>query len=448
MTHAMHRKIGNSRQPQTLQSTTIERRGGWVQALLWGVVALTVVVLPCIVSPAGRDEFRAPKELFLRGSAVLIAGILVLGSTYPSARLRSDWAASKPQMLAATIALAWTVITTATSSNRLLSAWSLIYVAAAALFFVGSSLAVRERTWSAIYAFLLPSVVNIVVLILQEFRIWDLYPLAQPSNQSALIGNANDVGAYVLAPAVAAAVLCTATKARRVPHLVVAGLLAAGLVMTGSVTAIGSYAAAILALSALHSWKKTLAAVAVIAFVSAVAASSYDPLLQRVIRVRKAFETRDYNALSSYRLTAFVVAAHMFAKHPITGVGPGCYEWLYFDEKIAAEARHPMLNQSADRVYNFGQVHCDHLQTLAVSGLPGWVILLGSLTFLGSLSFRRGVGTTNDVRRVFARSYSLPLAVGVAVLMIAQFPLELAASTVSMLYGAALCTAWRPDASG
>jgi hypothetical protein len=446
MTPAVRRKIG--RQPRTEQFMAVATGREWVDTLLWCVVALTVVALPCMVSLAGRDQYRAPKELFLRGSAVLIAGILVLGGLYPSVRLRKVWAASKPQIVAATAALAWTVITTATSSNRLLSAWSLIYVAAAALFFVGSSMALRERTWSAVYAILVPSVINIVVLILQELRIWDLSSLDQPSNQSALVGNSNDVGAFLVAPAVAAAVLCTSTRVRRMPHFVLAGLLAAGLVMTVSVTAIASYAAAILTLSALHSWKKTLAAVAVIVLVLSFATLSYKPLLQRVTRARDGFRNRDYNALTSNRLTAFVVAADMFTKHPLTGVGPGCYEWLYFEAKIAAEARHPMLKQSADRVYNFGEAHCDHLQTLAVSGIPGWLILIASLSFLGSLSFRRGVRDTSDVRRAFALSYSLPLAVGVTVLMIAQFPLELAASTMSMLYGAALCTAWRPDISG
>ena len=88
---------------------------------------------------------------------------------------------------------------------------------------------------------------------------------------------------------------------------------------------------------------------------------------------------------------------------------------------------------------NFGETHSDHLQTLAVSGAPGLLLLLGSLFFLARLSLPRG---GDDERKRFVRFTAMPLAAGSATMMIAGFPLELAASTMAMLYASAICCAW------
>jgi O-antigen ligase len=448
MRHTIRRNGRDGRQRQSVIGAAAERQRQLFQVLLWCIVALTIVILPCTVSVAGLDSFRAPKEYMLRGSAVLIAGTLVLGGVLTADRLRRELRESTPQLYASAMVLAWTIITTATSLNRRLSLWALLYVTASAIFFIGTSIAVRDRKVSAIYVLFLPAIINVLVLIFQELRLWDLYSLDQPSNRSALIGNPNDVGAFLLTPAVAAAALYIATTVRRLPHLILVIFLGSGIVMTRSVTAIVSYVAAIVAMSLLRSWKSTFVTLAAIVLLSSVLVALYKPMRDRVILMRNAIERRDYSALTSYRLTAFVSAIQMFAKHPLTGVGPGCYGWLYYDEKIAAEAHYPILQKTGDRLENFAEAHSDHLQVLAVSGLPGYAILAGTLVFLGSLSLHARASTMSDFRTAFSSFCSLPLAAGIAVLMIAQFPLELAASTVSMLYGAALCTAWRAHGSG
>lgn len=375
---------------------------------------------------------------------MLIGAALVFGLTFRSLRIREGWSASKPQLYVTAVALLWTLVTTATSTNRLLSLWSAVYVTACALFFVGSCVAVRDQTWTALYVMLAPAIANAIALALQQFRLWDFYRLDEPSTRSALLGNSNDVGAFILAPAVVASALCVVTPVRRMLHLVIAAVLVAAILASGSITATVSYAVAILFTSAQKSWKRTLATAVAVALISMAAVTLNRSLRERVALMRTTIEKRDYNALSSYRLTAFAAAVQMFAKHPLTGVGPGCYAWHYFDEKIAAEAHHQKLRESGDRLHNYREAHSDYLQILAVSGLPGFAILAGSLFFLGSISFRNREADHMDLQAVFSRTASLSLAAGIAVLMTAGFPLELSAPTISILYSVALCFAWRP----
>ena len=400
-----------------------------------------IVVIPCTVSIAGKDSFRDPKEYLLRAAAILAASLLVAIAIFDPARLRESLRKLRPQLTIAGAVLLWTAVTTLTSTNRRLSYSSLLYVACCAVLFIAVSIAFHDRALSAISVLLIPAVINTVVLILQEFRIWDMYPLSEPSRRSALIGNPNDVGAYLLCGAIVAAAACFAGPGRRLPHAIVAALLAGGIVMTQSVTAIVSYSAAIVVMGARLSWKSTGLVVAVVLLTFGVVVAADPPLRTRAESMRAALGAGDYNTLTSYRLTAFAAALQMLQRHPITGVGPGCYGSSYFEQKIAAEARHPVLHASGERVHNFGEAHSDLLQTGAVAGIPGLIILGISLVFIASISFR-GIGTASNFQANFARICSLPLAVGVAVLMVAQFPLELAASSLSIVVGAALCTTW------
>ena len=400
-----------------------------------------------MVSVAGRDEFRAPKELALRASAILVGSILVLGFTLVRRQIRDRAQEIRVPLYLAGAVIAWTTLTTAVSVNPWLSIWSLLYVCSSVLFFVGAVFAVRDRKWAAVYVFLAPAFVNVAALTLQEFRLWDFYSLQSVSNRTALIGNPNDTGAYLLAPAIAAAALITATRTRRIPHAVGALVLAAGIFMTQSQTAIGAYLVAIIILVAMGSWKRTAAGLLLVGCAVGLVFQIYSPLRDRVERVQTAIETRDYNLLTSFRLTAMVAAVEMFKDRPLIGVGPGCYAWRYFDEKIGAEARYPYLAASGERGSMFGEAHSDYLQILAVTGLPGLSLLFVSLAVLASFSVRRHSPAADDFRQRFVRSFSLPLASGTAVLLIAQFPLELAASTSALLYGAAICCSWRAVAN-
>jgi O-antigen ligase len=161
--------------------------------------------------------------------------------------------------------------------------------------------------------------------------------------------------------------------------------------------------------------------------------------------MREAVAARDINWLTSSRMTAYATALQMFFDRPLVGVGPGCYALHYFNYKIRAEAEHPQLRQAFDRQSNFGEAHNDHLEIMAVTGLPGYAILVAVLIFVARRSWLVRKTRLDSPRHSFVYAFSFPLVAATAVLMLAQFPLELAASTVTLLAAAAFCIGWSGD---
>jgi hypothetical protein len=97
------------------------------------IVVFSVATIPCTISTAGRDEFRAPKEFPLRGTGVLIAASLVLGYLFWAVELRQELKACRIPLYFGIAVVAWTTIVTATSLNPPLSVWNLIYACASML---------------------------------------------------------------------------------------------------------------------------------------------------------------------------------------------------------------------------------------------------------------------------------------------------------------------------
>jgi O-antigen ligase len=101
-------------------------------------------------------------------------------------------------------------------------------------------------------------------------------------------------------------------------------------------------------------------------------------------------------------------------------------------------AKHPEFMSSEE---NFHDVHNDHLQILATTGVPGYLLFLAALWQLARVSF--DAHADGDTRTRFARRFAFPAAAAFVVLTLAQFPLELSAPTLQALFFAALTVAWR-----
>lgn len=415
-----------------------------IDVVIWWTSATTTLLASVVVSVAGHDAFRAPKEYVLRAGGIVILGALIIRVIWRPRDTSNLVVRHKRATILALVVVAWTAVTTLLSTNVWLSRWSLLYVAVCAVFFLGTLIAAQERSLNAVYVVLSAGTVNAVVLLLQEARVWDpFWPLEEVSRRSAFVGNPNDVGAHLLTPALAALALTATSPRRRRPHAMLAAVIVIGLFASQSATAIGAFLTSAVAMTLIRfPWRRALVAVVLAVVLVAAGFAAYAPLRTRVKTVRSAVQNRDYNLLSSYRLTSIMVASRMFLDYPITGIGPGSYAWHYFPYKVAAEVRHPLLRQSGERMFMYGEAHSDHLQILAVSGLPGYLIFLACWVYLARISFYRPNEPSNTMR--FTRICALPLAAGVFVLMIAQFPLELAASTTPILFCSALCVAWEP----
>ncbi len=427
------------------EEPSIER---WTRrAVVWGVFAILVVV-----SPSGRDTFRLPKDLVLRAEGIVLVALAVAGLIVGSLSIRR-FPLKHPTMILALAAVAWALVSTATSTSIALSVISLWTILPAAIFFIATFLVARGRPIALIHPLVVGGVINALLYLSQDFGIWNPFPFtsafAGHNASSGLLGNANDVGNALLPIAVAAAALAFAATRHRALYGVAAVILCLTLVVSAAVAAISALFAAVLALSLVYDRKKTLPVILALVIAAGGGVAFWPPLQIRLQGTIEAVKSGRADDLLSGRLSAWLSAARMFADHPVTGIGPGTFGWQYYAYKLkVTEERPDRFVQSAAARYNFEEAHSDHLELLAETGLPGYAIFLASIVVLGGGSRRkRGERpeATDEVTARFVQLAQLPLATSLFVVAIAQYPLQLASSLAANLYVIALCAAWRPD---
>jgi O-antigen ligase len=399
----------------------------------WALVVATVAAIPLIYNPAAADVYRFPKELVLRAVAILLALLFALRLIYRG-RVDVPWRTDRVYWIAAA-ALAWTAITTLFAQHRLISVFSLLWVATCVVFFVAAYALAADRSTLAAAAVVAPAVIGAITC----FRQSELF------REGGIFGNAHDAAVQLAVAGVAAAALAFGShgKARWI-YSGATVLIAIGLIGTRTFGAIGAFAAGI-AVLLLLAVKRRRARMAIIgaAGVAIVVLLAWAPLRQRVLGQAGAIVRGDFDAAISGRTLPFLAALRMTRDHPLFGVGPGGFAREYFSYKLTIEDDFPRLARSSSSVYNFGQTHNDHLQTLAQTGLPGYAIAVAALVYLG---LRSRDPRSTDERAELARLLALPLAVTIAVAGMAGFPQSLAAPMVTFLFLAALVLATPPPA--
>src|SRR5262249_22582205 len=251
-------------------------------------------------------------------------------------------------------------------------------------------------------------------------------PASAPHERTiGLLGNSNDVGMFLAAPAIAAAALAISSKKYRVIAIVIAVVLTCGLLASET---LGAIAAICAGLFVLHFRARPAVAIAVTVSVVAAGAAfvRLSPPRWAKAQTKLAAAMRgDVDPLLSGRLPAFLAAWRMFREHPISGVGLGCFAFHYFEKKIEIETEHSFL---MDRhAENFGEVHNEHLQILAEGGLPAYAIFLFALWVVASVSFQTPKAEGDKAH--FVETLGAPLAVTVFVLALSSFPFRTAAAT-------------------
>ncbi len=412
-----------------------------VEDIVLCVLAAGTLVIAVVFS-GGTNAFRLPKELVFRAEAVVL---LALGALWATATNRRWTFRKRPEYLLAAIILAWTLITVATSTNRQLSVDSLITVAAAIVIFIATSLAAQIVSLVAVDVLMAGCCINAVIVILQELKIWTPFPpsslTATHYGSVALLGNANDVGTYLVAPALAAVVLAvTASRWRRAIYVLIAALLIAGVVASATRTALFALVAGLVVFGIVHSRVAAAATVAILIALGVVILSPSTTIGRGLRDLGAAAVHRDYETLFSERLLPFLTAADMTRDHPLLGVGPGCFKYHFMRYRVALPARHPG-GWTRGYPMNWGEVHNDHLQVAAETGLPGYALFLGAIALCAGK--RRTIASTAEA--AFARALRWPLATLIFVLCLAQFPLELAAPRLMLLTIGALCLTWDRD---
>jgi O-antigen ligase len=409
---------------------------------LWRVVIAGVVCIPLLVSPAGKDSFRLPKDLFFRAESIVLICILVISiaanKIHPVVRL-TDGAT-----MIATVVIAWSFLSMLVATNRTVSLTAFAWIAGWTVIFIIAYVMARDRTVHAVDAALIPALINDAVVLMQESGLWNpFFPRdSEHALHSGLIGNSNDVGTFLVGPTIASCALAFGATRRRPLYVSAAVILLLADVANHTVTALVAIAVALILMTFIVSRK--WAATGLIAMTLGIAALiRFDPPLhQRYELGRTWIATRNYDTLLSGRVLPYLAASNMFLDHPITGVGPGCFKWEYFPYKLKMNAIYKKYVVGWG--INFAEVHNDHLQILAESGVPGYATLIAAMIFVGSATFRRLSADASPEER-FSQLASLPLVVSFVIVALGQFPLELAASNAVNVYLFALCAAWKPN---
>ena len=417
-------------------STALSKSGWWI-------LAAALLMIPVAFDPRLKDTFRLPKELLFDGFGVIAMAWLVFAATSRH-RPRPDGSTIKAAAVASALVLGWTLVSTLLAENRFLAVQTLTTVACSvAIFWMAVMVASTTRSLKLIDVAMAGALLNAVLAALQEFGIWQ--PFQFPPDfvgqlqTTGLAGNPRDVGMLILAPAVVAVVATVVYRNRRRGfYAAIAFVLLAGLIATRTRTTLIAYAVALIfTLTSIR--RKYAVAVVLIIGVAIFAATASSVTLRRgVSDLVESARQRDWRTVFSERLPAYLTAVEMIRDRPLVGAGPGAYKWLYMQYRVRLPARYePEWLVGAP--LNFREAHNDHLQVFAEMGLIGYVILLVAL---GALIRRpRQIHTTESTSEM-ARALRIPLVAAIALSMLAQFPLHLAASRFYFIYFAALVIGW------
>ena len=400
------------------------------------------LLVTAMIVTNGNDHFRLPKELAFRAEAI---ALLALGAIWITAKQRTWRFEKRPEFLLTAIIVCWTLVTVATSTNRQLSIDSLITVIAAAVIFIATCLAAQTTSFIAIDVVMVGACVNAVLVILQELQIWTPF-LPAPDVKThigsvGLLGNPNDVGTY-LAPAALAAIVMTVTadgKRRRIIYVAISALLVAGVAASATRTAIGALIIALIVFALFHSRRVALAIGAIVLGIGLVMLSPATTLGRGARQLADAASKHDYQLLFSERMLPFLTAFEMARDHPLVGVGPGCFKYHYMPYRVAMIGKYP-AEWTRGYPMNWGEVHNDHLQVAAESGLPGYALYLAAIALCAGWGRRSAGSPTREAE--FARGLRWPFAALIVTISIGQFPLELAAARLMLLTLGALCLTW------
>jgi O-antigen ligase len=422
----------------------------WLRALELLILA-GAAAIPLFVSLQGHDVFRQPKQLLLY--AVVLAATAMLLSGLALGRIAVDDAARRVLRIPLWIAaagLAWAALAGLLSAKRALALDALVWGSAATLLVLVAAFALRHSSpHRLLLAVLAPMVVNATVVLLQASRIWNpwVFPERTPVrlHKNALLGNPDDVGIYLAIGTIVALVAALHFRALRVLFCAIALFLFIATMVTETRTAAIALGAAIVVLAMLRSVRIGIALVLVMTLLGGLGTFTYEPVRDRVAHTWRALTRGEWDAALSGRLTAFAAAWQMFLDHPVTGIGPGAFKYHYMSYRERAENEYtsiPLIR--GRRAVNFGETHNDHLQILAEVGLPGYAAVAAGLLYVASRGLRRRTAAAS-VRAAFARDLAPTATTLAAVMMLAQFPLQLAAPAATLAMLGAACIAWSED---
>lgn len=355
-------------------------------AAVWTVGALLLLV-PLVLDPRMGEAFRPPKlwlaELLALVSLVLLSGRLL---TVERVDLRAvmRWPAIQ---VAVPLTLA-VVLSAATSGHPRVAIGTLVSFAIGATALVGWSAGLpRPRLRALLTWLLVPATLLALLGVLQFHGLFRPFGFAGDIERSrlgvtSLAGNPADLGAFLVLPALLAQVeLLRRRRAWRWAMAGVLGIVAYGLLVTQTLTAIAALGASSLVLWTLRvPRRRRLPVLAGCLVAGVLVVSVVTPVRERVVSLTRAVTQGELNRVLTGRLDGWRVAVSLLGDHPVTGVGPGAFEASFADAKLElVDAGAAFLPGQAHVM--FANAHNEVLEAGAEWGLPGllglaWAVLV------------------------------------------------------------------------
>jgi O-antigen ligase len=422
-------------QPTHFRTTT-----GVFQTSFRVLVATTLMVTPLLVMRPALDVFRTPKDVFFQTMALAIFAVGVTGALL-SDRIAESIRTHRKSVAIAAGAVVWTGVTSLLSMRPEVSMFKTLTVFCLAVLFTASIWVTWQRGVGALLAVIAPAVINAIVAVLQSSGSAAFSVVVSENarlSNTALIGNPNELGGYFVLPLLASIAGTVAWPRLRWLWATTALLLAAGIAASQSVTPIIASASGVGAILFLPAARRFRWFAVAAFFILVTAVSLHPGVRSRMRTLVTDARAGNLSEMTSFRLPAFAAAVEMFRDHPAVGVGPGVFSALYMPYKLRLDSSNPEWIRVGNQ--NFGEVHNDHLQLLAETGLPGYVLFVTALALLAQLSFRKR--DQPDERTRFVQMFAFPAVIAFAVLALAHFPMQLTSTIAPAVYIAALCFAW------
>lgn len=411
-------------------------------ALGW-LATVALALVPLAVNPDLIDRYRVLKESLVRAEGIIGGVLLVAALAFCGTDRFREMLRERAVVCVVVAATLWAVVTTLLSTHRAHSMESLVTLLTCVLVFITAWYAARRVSLVVLDLCVPVTCVNVALVALQEYGIYQPFyfddEMSEHMTATGLIDNPNIVGTYMTLVA-----LVFAAAALRLPGwrrwLYGFGALVAigGVAVSLTRTALIALVIGLLLLAVGRSLKRAAFVVAAVALLLGAGVYVGNPTLMRVLSLPRLARTESLEIVTSGRAAPIAAALQMFRDQPITGVGPGAFKFHFMEYKVRVVQSLPVMLRGTTGT-NFGEAHNDHVQLLAETGLPGYLLFLASVTVVVR-AVRRG--TRGDARQRFARDAIVPLAGALLVLCLAQFPLYVAITRHFLVTMAGLMIGW------
>ena len=409
-------------------------------ALGW-LVTGSLLLIPLAVTPGLIDRYRVIKESLARAEGILGAFVVVAALACAGSHRLREMLRERAVVAVVAAGVFWAILTTVVSTHRTHSLDALATVLGSLLVFAIAWYAAPRISLSALALLIVPVLLNTLLVALQRHGIYQPFEssplMPRHLRATGLIGNPNIVGSYMTLVTIvfAAAALHTAGMRRWVYALGTVCALA-GVMVSETRTAVIALGAGLLLLAIGRSVRRALAVAAAVVAALLLAIMLEVRVVMEVVTLPQVVASRGLDAASSGRITPFLSGVEMARDRPLLGLGPGTYGYHYMAYKIRTSEKYRLTSVVN---MNFGEAHNDHVQLLAETGAPGYLLFLAAVLVL-VVTVRRPPEETE--RSNVARGIVVPLAGTLLVLCLAQFPLFVPITRHFVVTMAGLLAGW------